>query len=322
MSHDKIEVNTKAQQPKSVGAGDPSPFATPTLAYDPRSHTKRDSCFWRKLVKTAISTLQHRGVTGGILKIPYTPFCIKYGHTIQLSEATALQFVRQATSIPVPKVYCAFREKDMTYIVMEKIDGEEIGKGWAERPEAERQSLLQQLRVYFDELRSIPHPHPGSVAGAHIQPLWEPRTYKGNLGFGPFANERDFNMFLRYGFQNDDEILGEGSMMTDEERSEISRLIRLQDEGKHKTCFTHGDASSSNILVKKGKVVALIDFEMSGFYPEYWEYANAINVNRFDGFWAREVGKFLHAYPKEVEMEAIRRKHFGYKGFRGHIMYS
>jgi thiamine kinase-like enzyme len=79
----------------------------------------------------------------------------------------------------------------------------------------------------------------------------------------------------------------------------------------YKICFTHGDASSSNILVRNGRVVALIDFEMSGFYPEYWEYTTAMNVNRFDSFWKGETGKFSIAYPRELEMETLCRKYFG-----------
>jgi hypothetical protein len=55
---------------------------------------------------------------------------------------------------------------------------------------------------------------------------------------------------------------------------------------------------------------------MSGFYPECWEYTNAMNFNRFDGFWKEEVGKFLKAYSRELEMEELRRKHFGPRGFR------
>jgi hypothetical protein len=79
----------------------------------------------------------------------------------------------------------------------------------------------------------------------------------------------------------------------------------------HDICSTHGDATSSNILVRGDKIAALIDFEMYGFYPEYWGYTNAMNANRFDGFWTEEVGKFLQASPRELEMEELRRKHFG-----------
>lgn len=46
-----------------------------------------------------------------------------------LSEAATMQFIRGHTSIPVPKVYCAFRRRDRRYIVMEKISGMPFGSG-------------------------------------------------------------------------------------------------------------------------------------------------------------------------------------------------
>ncbi|KAI1333114.1 kinase-like domain-containing protein [Xylariaceae sp. FL0255] len=39
--------------------------------------------------------------------------------------------------------------------------------------------------------------------------------------------------------------------------------------------FTHGDIAARNILVRDGKIVALLDWEFAGWYPEYWEYVFA-----------------------------------------------
>ena len=39
--------------------------------------------------------------------------------------------------------------------------------------------------------------------------------------------------------------------------------------------FTHCDLNPCNILARKGKVVGLIDWEFSGWYPDYWEYTSA-----------------------------------------------
>ena len=39
--------------------------------------------------------------------------------------------------------------------------------------------------------------------------------------------------------------------------------------------FTHGDLNTFDILVREGKVVGLIDWEFSGWYPHYWEYTSA-----------------------------------------------
>ncbi|KAF8854049.1 kinase-like protein, partial [Acephala macrosclerotiorum] len=238
---------------------------------------------------------------------------VKFGTTVQLSEAAALRYVSENSLIPVPQVYCAFRKDGVTYILMTRIDGEEIGLNWAKRSDGEKEQLVTQLKNIFEELRSMPHPRPGVIAAADMQALYDPRTWKGRLGFGPFANERDFTKFLRCGVHAEDDMLNKefNSWVTDDERAEIGKMVALQDSKEHAICFTHGDISSSNILVKDGKVVALLDFELAGFYPEYWEYTTAIDVNPYDGFWEFEIPKFLKEYPEELEMETLRKKHFG-----------
>jgi len=123
---------------------------------------------------------------------------------------------------------------------------------------------------------------------------------------GPFKTEGEFNLFLRNGIQST-ENMGEGGAKRD-----VERLIGMhkEQEGRHlKTLFTHGDVSVSNILVQGGKVVALIDFEMAGFYPEYWEYMTATNSHYIKG-WREEIGRFLTPYPRELDMDNLWRKNF------------
>jgi len=243
---------------------------------------------------------------------------IKYGVGVYLSEAAALRMVAENTSIPVPKVYTAFQRHDVTYILMEFIEGEPIGKGWEERPMAERESFLRELRGYFEQLRTIPHPRTGSIMAADMQSLYDHRIWQGELGFGPFRDEADFNLFLRNGVCKESDILiPTKSDIPEDDRKLMTKLVDVHAEKSHEIYFTHGDASSSNILVRNGKVAALIDFEMSGFFPEYWEYTTAMNVNRGDGFWQAEIGKFLKPYPEEWEAEKIRLLFWGRKGYRG-----
>ncbi|TVY84373.1 hypothetical protein LSUE1_G003759 [Lachnellula suecica] len=257
---------------------------------------------------------------GGVLFLP-RDMCVKYGYNVQLAEAAALRYVAKMTKVPVPKVYCASRHKRITYILMQRINGEERGKNWAQRSPEERESLLRQLKGYFDELRSIPHPSPGAIAASDMQSLWDPGLLTGDVGFGPFANESDSNNFLRFGLQKDYHILSRSTWIEEEERLELIKMVELQDSLNHKICFAHGDANGGNILVKGDKVVGLIDFEYAGLFPEYWEYTNALNHGPKYAFWKEEVGRFLRLYPKELELEKIRKEHFGPYGFRGRYMW-
>jgi thiamine kinase-like enzyme len=75
--------------------------------------------------------------------------------------------------------------------------------------------------------------------------------------------------------------------------------------------FTHGDLSSLNVLASGDKITGIVDWETAGWYPSYWEYSTAWNVNLQNEFWRDEVDKFLEHMPEELEMEKLRLQYFG-----------
>ena len=82
---------------------------------------------------------------------------------------------------------------------------------------------MEQLEGIYEELHNIPHSHPGVLAAADMQALYDPRFFgRGIWYFGPFANEADFNNFLRCGMQVDSPWLDSGnSLVTNEEKAEM-----------------------------------------------------------------------------------------------------
>lgn len=55
-------------------------------------------------------------------------------------------------------------------------------------------------------------------------------------------------------------------------------------------------------MVKDARIVGIIDWEMSGFYPKYWEYVNGYLYANFDHFWMRErvLDRLLTPWPVEL----------------------
>lgn len=52
--------------------------------------------------------------------------------------------------------------------------------------------------------------------------------------------------------------------------------------------LTHGDLHQSNIIVSSSsptRVLAIIDWEQSGWYPDYWEYCKANYTVHEDDEW-------------------------------------
>lgn len=66
----------------------------------------------------------------------------------------------------------------------------------------------------------------------------------------------------------------------------------------HDIVMTHGDFSPRNIIVQGSKVVGIVDWEMSGYYPEYWEYVKAMYRPAWESDWIidRAVQRILEPY--------------------------
>lgn len=68
---------------------------------------------------------------------------LKTGWRVHLTEAATMKYVAENTSTPVPKVYCSFIHKRQAYIVMERIQGEELPKAWKRLSEAQFSNIFE-----------------------------------------------------------------------------------------------------------------------------------------------------------------------------------
>ena len=229
--------------------------------------------------------------------------CVKATGLTSLAEASAMRFVAENTTIPVPKVYSAFEHKGVVYIVMERIDGLYLAHGWLQRTDESRARILSSLRRMIEQLRQIPAPAGCGVSNADGGPIYDPRL-PGPKHWGPFRTIDDFHRKLRLDL---DQPVYRGRPLGED----FGRLISFHKQQWPSPVFTHGDLSSLNILARGDEVVGIVDWETSGWMPPYWEYTSAWNVNPQNQFWQVEVDRFLEPLPEALEMETIRRKYNG-----------
>lgn len=165
-------------------------------------------------------------------------------------------------------------------------------------------------------LRSVPNPTSGGICGLKGGAIYDYRYTSGKgassyteESFGPFDDPHDFHLWLRNGFTGPE--TSEVAEKSDQE-DDIDRMCQIQDKRNYTTKVTHGDFNSQNIIIKDNKVVGIIDCEMAGWYPDYWEYTSAWHVNAYDDFWRAEVENILdgHDYREELEAEKIRCRYF------------
>lgn len=130
--------------------------------------------------------------------------------------------------------------------------------------------------------------------------LYDPRIPQMTRRFDPFESAREFHDYLR-----------KGTQVWSGDSADLLKLTSLHAQDWGAPTFTHGDLSSLNILVRGDDVVGIIDWETAGWYPPYWEYTAACQVNPQNSFWRDEIDKFLEPIPDAFEMEQLRQQYLG-----------
>lgn len=181
-------------------------------------------------------------------------FCIKIGNTPILSEANTMRFIASHTSIPVPKVYCAFTHRGSHYILMERILGETVASRWRMLSDTSKLSIFAQLKQMIQELRSVPGPTDG-VSSTSGGPIHDCRIQQSS--WGPFRTITDFYLSLRNNTMY--ELFEIPNSLSSVAISDLKRLITFHESAQRALVLTYGDPSSFNILIRGDKVVAIID---------------------------------------------------------------
>jgi aminoglycoside phosphotransferase len=264
---------------------------------DPDLKVPQPNGFQRWLLLSSMKLIRRfRSPTGSCLMLTNN-LCVKYGWRLDAVEAQTMMYVAKHTSIPVPKVYFAFTHKGCTYIFMERIHGQMAGKGWIKRPPPSKSAILESLKKMILELRTL-NASSSAIASVTGGSLYDPRLPSDPEGFGPFTDVQEFHDHLRNGIQS-------------HKYDDVQKLIDLHHKAWEGPTSTHGDLSSFNILVRGDEVVGVIDWETAGWYPSYWEYTTACQVNPRNPFWRAEIEHFLEPMPEALEMERLRQQYFG-----------
>jgi aminoglycoside phosphotransferase (APT) family kinase protein len=73
----------------------------------------------------------------------------------------------------------------------------------------------------------------------------------------------------------------------------------------HDIIFAHADISWENILVDRatGDITGILDWEMAGFWPEWWDYRKALYGARSQAWWIDILKKTMPEYPSETDTD-------------------
>ncbi|KAG9255085.1 kinase-like domain-containing protein [Emericellopsis atlantica] len=198
----------------------------------------------------------------------YTTFPDGLGAKDHPNEAQVLRFVKEHTTIPVPEVISS----DWDRITMEYIEGQTLQQAWPVLTPEQRSDILAELSGYIAQMRALGGIHLGRLDGQGVVvPIhdWLVRPPKRLQAQSMYWHQ-----------------------------------ITTQLGTEYPIVFTHGDLASRNILVRDGHIVALLDWEFAGWYPEYWEYVFALRgMDKLD--WETLGSHLPSLFTKRYDLEYI-----------------
>lgn len=263
----------------------------------------------RAFTRLAYNTLGRFHKDDGLCTPISRKLIVKNGHRVDLTEAATMKFVSENTSLPVPKVYCSFTHKGRGYILMERIQGEEIGRSFRRLGEDGVEKIYSELKHLIEEMRALKPPPGTGVQSCVGGSLFDSRIPRPERRFGPFATIQEFHAWLRKDFRTADHPYP--GDLSETECQELKVMEDMQNGPWPALVFTHGDLNPGNIIVHDGKIVGIIDWEFAGWYPHYREYTAAWFGNQVRTGWQVDLCRFLETYPAEYAMEATRNRWWG-----------
>lgn len=197
---------------------------------------------------------------------------IKHGSKVRPSEEAAMRLVaKHIPSIPIPELYhgrfVISNGVPIGQLYMSFVPGVTLNKVWNSFDDTDKEKMCLNIWDFVATIRTIPRPeHLQSMfcCAADGSPCIDPLL--GDRSNGPMPpihsdetlRERIFQRYVRH----DGLSYADGKDLPD--------MLPRSDT----YVFTHGDIACRNIMVDDNKeIVALLDWESAGWYPDYWEFA-------------------------------------------------
>ncbi|KIM36535.1 hypothetical protein M413DRAFT_78127 [Hebeloma cylindrosporum] len=193
--------------------------------------------------------------------------------------------------VRVPEVYGWRRDGDELFVFMELIKGDTLYDRWNDLTEQEKAQIFTELGTMTDALRRLVRPPEEEFIGAiGGQPMME------QLCFGQiskaFPNSVAFYEFvMRIPFSERERAFENGSRPLPFE----SPIV-----------FTHSDMHAANVFItprssnEPPRVLAIIDWEQSGWVPSFWECAKHMYLLMFEKGQRKEMLERLAKVSGEV----------------------
>lgn len=214
-------------------------------------------------------------------------------------EIEAMRYVQEHTSIPVPNVIQVHLDESedeaRSWMLMERLPGVELGSVWTEMDGSAQAQTISELKSYFDELHSLRPP-----TTTRMGPAWIGSCSQGAAYDHRIDNMRTCGPFASIGAFHDMLVAPLGDLRPDWLPKYRGRL-----PDDDEVVFVHADFGDENVLIDAatGRVTGIIDWEMAGFWPRWWEYRKGLFGSSCQPWWEDILNKIMVAYPDATEAD-------------------
>lgn len=193
------------------------------------------------------------------------------------TEYTSCEYLtRNAPDIPVPRMHGCIRLGRWLIMFMSHIPSTSLDKVWPKLSHENKERIRDRLNEILQRLRTLRQPDGLPIGGVAGEAAWEIRgTGEVRKSPKPISTSLEFHKY--------------STALADWDLAESPYMVLLHSTvppPEPGSVFTHGELRTGNIMVDKDEngqylVTGIIDWEFSGFYPEYQESVSMTRYTRF-----------------------------------------
>ncbi|KAI4601012.1 hypothetical protein KJ359_013177 [Pestalotiopsis sp. 9143b] len=173
-------------------------------------------------------------------------------------EVDNVKFVQTHTYVPSPAVSRSWRDGERFFTLQRRVPGETLEKMLPQLTEQELIGIGEDLGRYLFKIRRIQNNRMEMINGTGV------------------VDQRLLpSVADRFSVETDEELAG---LLAYRIRGKLDDNLVEEFMSKMPTAkpftFSHSDLHEANIMVKDGKFSGLIDWDLAGYYPVWWESVN------------------------------------------------
>ncbi|KKK13651.1 hypothetical protein AOCH_005112 [Aspergillus ochraceoroseus] len=184
---------------------------------------------------------------------------------------------------PAPRLYAMYHDSEQLFLIMQRNPRVQLDSIWPSLAPSEKDDIIAKLQRIFDAIQ-----------------------HGDGKSLGPFSGEPAFvaGLTTRLAFT----------------KKYLARVLQ-----GHRPTLTHGGVQQKNIMVVENTSrpndqggrsfdVVLVDWENSGWFPDFWEFfcASYPMIFQWDEDWSWRVQEFVEVWPAEMAMMQLIDKELGW----------